>query len=189
MCTETWPWLEPLNSHYDPGKDRHGDSHKHWPQGHLERGWTIMTETKVTQETWSLKERSLTACMIIETTLEQRCQTCRLLMLYKIQSGLAHCPTLKAKLVPLPSCQWCTHDKQLTLLTTRTQYRGSSFLPKTIRDWNLLPMKVMEAPTLDAFGSRVSNWKTTYNIPPPPPPPHILIPFMPDQYYSEHPQL
>ena len=38
-------------------------------------------------------------------TLEQRRQTCRLLMLYKIQSGLAHCPTLKAKLVPLPSRQ------------------------------------------------------------------------------------
>ena len=36
-------------------------------------------------------------------TLEQRCQTCGLSMLYKIQSGLAHCPTLKAKLVPLPS--------------------------------------------------------------------------------------
>ena len=49
------------------------------------------------------------------------------LMLYKIQSGLAHCPTLKAKLVPLPSRQRRTHDKQLTLLTTRTQYRGSSF--------------------------------------------------------------
>ena len=40
-----------------------------------------------------------------------------------------HCPTLKAKLVPLPSRQRYTHDKQLTLLTTRTQYRGSSFLP------------------------------------------------------------
>ena len=90
-------------------------------------------------------------------TLEQWCQTCRLLLLYKIQSGLAHCPTLKAKLVPLPSHQRCTHDKQLTLLTTRTQYRGSSFLPKAIRDWNLLPMKVVEALTLDAFGSRVSN--------------------------------
>ena len=102
-------------------------------------------------------------------TLEHWRQTCRLLMLYKIQSGLAHCPTLKAKLVPLPSRQWCTHDKQLTLLTTRTQHRGSSFLPKTIRDWNLLPIKVVGAPTLDAFESRVSNWKTTYSIPPPPP--------------------
>ena len=54
-------------------------------------------------------------------TLEQRRQTCGLLMLYKIQSGLAHCPMLKAKLVPLPSRQRCIHDKQFTLLTTRTQ--------------------------------------------------------------------
>ena len=137
-------------------------------------------------------------------TLEQRRQTCRLLMLYKIQSGLAHCPTLKAKLVPLPSCQRLAHDKQLTLLTTRTQYRGSSFLPKTIKDWNSLPMKVVEAPTLDAFESRVSNWKTTYRIPthpPRPPRPHPTpwlppLPHLPhsdfflsDQYYSEHPQL
>ena len=90
-------------------------------------------------------------------TLEQRCQTCRLSMLNKILNGLAYCPTLKSKLVPLPSRQRCTHDSQFTLLTTRTQYRGSSFLPKTIRDWNSLPMEVVEAPTLDAFVSRVSN--------------------------------
>ena len=41
-----------------------------------------------------------------------------------------------------------THDKQFTLLTTRTQYRGYSFLPKTTRDWNSLPMEVVEAPTM-----------------------------------------
>ena len=103
-------------------------------------------------------------------------QTCRL---YKIQSGLAHCPTLKSKLVPLPPRQWHTHNKQLTLLTTRTQYRGSSFLPKTIRDWNLLPMKVVEAPTCDTFESWVSNWKTTYKvIVSPPPPPFLFIYFL-----------
>ena len=92
-------------------------------------------------------------------TLEQRRQTCRLLMLYKIQSGPAHCPTLKAELVPLPSRQRRTHDKLLTLLTTRTQHRGSSRLSKTIRDWNSLPMEVMEAPTRDAFVSRVFKLK------------------------------
>ena len=95
-------------------------------------------------------------------------QTCRLLMLFKIQSGLAHCPTLKSKLVPLPSRQRHTHDKKLPLLTTRTQYRDSSFLSKTIRDWNWLPMKVVEAPTRDTFESRVSNWKTIYSTPPNP---------------------
>ncbi len=56
-------------------------------------------------------------------------------------------------------------------------------------------MKVVEAPTLEAFESRVSNWKTTYNIPPPPPlhpsptSPILSFIFMSDQYYSEHPQL
>ena len=119
--------------------------------------------------------------------------TCRLLMLYKIQSGLAHCPTLKAKLVPRPSRQRRTHDKQLTLLNTRTQYRGSSFFPKTIRDWNSLPMKVVEAPTLTLLSQGYQTEKLPI-VPPPPqlhpsPTSPILIPFMPDQYYSEHPQL
>ncbi len=40
-------------------------------------------------------------------------------------------------------------------------------------------MKVVEAPTLEAFESRVSNWKTTYNIPPPPTSP------LPDLPHSE----
>ena len=30
------------------------------------------------------------------------------------------------------------HCQQLSLTTTRTQYRGGSFLPRTIRDWNSL---------------------------------------------------
>ena len=29
--------------------------------------------------------------------------------------------------------------------------------PKTIRDWNTFPMEVVEAPSLDAFMSWVSN--------------------------------
>ena len=70
----------------------------------------------------------------------------RLSMLYKIRSSLAHCPTLEDKTGPPPHHVIDTRDKQFTLLTTRTQYRGSSsFLPKTIRDCNSLPMKVVEA--------------------------------------------
>ena len=46
--------------------------------------------------------------------------------------------------------------------------RGSFFLPKTIKDWNSLPLEVVEAPTLDAFVSRVSNWTITYSITPTP---------------------
>ncbi len=55
-------------------------------------------------------------------------------------------------------------------------------------------MKVVEAPTLEAFESKVSNWKTTYSIPPTSPLPDLphsefYFIFMSDQYYSEHPQL
>ena len=57
-------------------------------------------------------------------------------------------------------------------------------------------MEVVEAPTLDTFQSRVSNWKTTNSTPPPQlhpsPTSPILIFFMSDQYYcdySEHSQL
>ena len=98
----------------------------------------------------------------------------------KSRVALHIAPPWKPNWSPLPSRQRCTHDKQLTLLTTRTQYRGCSFLPKTIRDWNSLPMEIVEAPTLDA---RISNWKTTSIVSPasnPPPPPH----FTPTSPYS-----
>ena len=38
-------------------------------------------------------------------TLERHPQITRLSMLYKIHSGLVHCPGLKSKLTPLPSRQ------------------------------------------------------------------------------------
>ena len=58
--------------------------------------------------------------------------------MYKIYSGLVQCPIDKTKLVPPPPRQRHTHCQQLNLITTRTQYWGGSFLPRTIRDWNIL---------------------------------------------------
>ena len=40
------------------------------------------------------------------------------------------------------------------LINTRTQCRGGSFLPRTVRDWNHLPSETVEAATADAFVSR-----------------------------------
>ena len=119
---------------------------------------------------------------------EARLAAC-MLMLYKIQSGLAHCPTLKDKLVPLPSHQRRTNDRQFTLLTTRTQCRGTSILPETIMDWNSLPMEVVEAPplTLSCQGYQTEQLPTAS--------PYPLVPDLfflfccPDQYNSEYPQL
>ena len=90
-------------------------------------------------------------------SLEQRRKISRLSMLYKIDNSLAHCPTIKSKLVPLPARQRRSPSRQLKLITCRTQYRGSSFLPRTVRDWNGLPENAVGAETLDTFVSRVSK--------------------------------
>ena len=35
--------------------------------------------------------------------------------------------------------------------------QGSLFLPRTVRDWNDLPLEVIEAKTIDTFVSRASR--------------------------------
>ena len=89
-------------------------------------------------------------------SLAQRRRTTRLGTLYKIHHGLIQCPVIRAKLVPPPPRQRRTHNQQFCLINTRTQYRGGSFLPRTVRDWNNLPGDTVEATTVDAFVSRAS---------------------------------
>ena len=85
-------------------------------------------------------------------SLEQHRKTSRLCVMYKIYNGLVHCPIIKTKLVqpqpPPHPRQRRTHCQQLSLITTRTQYRGGSFLPRTIRDWNSLSKDAVEATTV-----------------------------------------
>ena len=90
-------------------------------------------------------------------SLEQRRKTSRLKVMFKIYNGLVQCPIIKTKLVPPPPRQRHTHSQQLSLITTRTQYRGGSFLPRTIRDWNSLSIDAVEATTVDTFVSRASH--------------------------------
>jgi hypothetical protein len=90
-------------------------------------------------------------------TLERRRQQSRLSMLTKISAGLVHCPSLKANLIPLPSRQRRGHDQQYQLITSRTKYRGSSFLPRTIKEWNSLPQEAIETTTLDTTVSTASG--------------------------------
>ena len=95
-------------------------------------------------------------------SLEQRRKTSRLGVMFKICNGLVQCPIIKTKLVPPPPHhtlrQRRTHCQQLSLITTRTQYRGGSFLPRTIRDWNSLSIDAVEVTTVDTFVSRASHW-------------------------------
>ena len=75
---------------------------------------------------------------------------------------------------PVFTILWILTQNWYTVLWILTQ---SSFLPKTIRDWNSLPMEVVQAPTLHAFVSRVWNGTITYSILPPAPPPSWFFPF------------
>ena len=67
-------------------------------------------------------------------SLENRRQVARLSKLFKVHHGLVHCPSLKEKLVPLPDRRRRGHDRQFHLITSRTQYRAASFLPRTVKN-------------------------------------------------------
>ena len=90
-------------------------------------------------------------------SLEQRRKTSRLLTLFKITRGLLHCPSIHSKLTPPPPRLRRTHDTQFSRIKCRTAYRQTSFLPRTIADWNALPQEVVDAKTVDTFGTRVSH--------------------------------
>ena len=92
-------------------------------------------------------------------SLEQRRKTARVAMLYKIKNGLVQTFRPRAQLTPLPPRERRGHDQQLTLIPRRTQYRQSSFLPRTPRDWNSLPAEiVVPCCTPDTFVARVSHF-------------------------------
>jgi len=86
-------------------------------------------------------------------SLQHRRKVARLAMLHKILSNEAIVD--KKKVIPAMVRQRRGHSQQLKLIQSRTQYRQSSFLPKTIKEWNKLPESAMTAGTLDTFKSRV----------------------------------
>ena len=56
------------------------------------------------------------------------------------------------------TCPTASHCQQLSLITTRMQYRDGSFLPRTIWDWNSRSKDAVEATTVDTFTvSRASH--------------------------------
>ena len=90
-------------------------------------------------------------------SLQQRRQTARLTMLYKLINDHVSMSSMKTKLIPPPPRQRRTHTEQLEQIYCRTNYRQAGFLPRTIREWNALPQKAVEARTVDTFVSLVSG--------------------------------
>ena len=90
-------------------------------------------------------------------SLQRQRHEARLTWMFKIRHQLSATDGLREKLHPLPQRQRRVYKQQLSLIQCRTTSRQSSFRPRTIRDWNLLPQNVAEADTLDTFVSSLST--------------------------------
>ena len=71
---------------------------------------------------------------------------------------MVHADQIHSTLLPLSKQQRQGHDQQFVLKQCRTQYRQFSFLPRSMREWNELPLEAVAARTLDTFVSIVSYW-------------------------------
>ena len=92
-------------------------------------------------------------------SLQERRQTARLAMLYKIRNGLACVDSIGQKLELAIDRIRRGHNQQYSKQNYRIQYQQHSFLPKTVCDWNQLPQSGMEleATTINTFVSRASK--------------------------------
>ena len=89
-------------------------------------------------------------------TLQERCFIKRQTNLYKTIHDL-HAGTLP-EYVTKPTVSTCLHHKQsLNVLRSSVDTYRLSYLPWTIRGWNLLPGEVIEAPSVDCFKSRLTQ--------------------------------
>ena len=68
----------------------------------------------------------------------------------------------------------CSYD----VPSCRTQYRQTSFFPRTLPDWNGLPQEVVTAESLDCF-------KLAPVTPPESPPPPIPLPMLTNDYNND----
>jgi hypothetical protein len=88
-------------------------------------------------------------------TLQQRRQTFRLIMMYKIINGL-----VAVKIPPYitkPTRDTRNfHPLRYRQVSTRINQYQHSFLPRTIRDWNALPDELLECPSLEAFRRNIN---------------------------------
>jgi hypothetical protein len=91
-------------------------------------------------------------------SLSSRRRNSRIIMLYKI--GHRHVDIqLPPYITPLTHSHNTRYNKQLSLAipTSNTNIHKNSFYPKTIRDWNNLPLNITNSITLDSFKSRLNK--------------------------------
>ena len=90
-------------------------------------------------------------------SLEKRRKKARLQMFYKIHTEKVHVQ-FGGRLKKLPARSGRRgHSEMYERISSKSDYRLHSYLPRTIRDWNSLPLTTVQAPSTEAFSSRVSS--------------------------------
>ncbi|KAK7094476.1 hypothetical protein V1264_006033 [Littorina saxatilis] len=109
---------------------------------------------------------------LVWPTLESRRRRARLTTFYKVHHDLV---AVKSNHAPKPSPPKCTtrqiHALSYEIPHSRTAYRQKTFFPRTIPEWNRLPVETATAPSLASF--QAGNSPLTHHPPPTPnlPPP------------------
>ena len=100
--------------------------------------------------------------------LNKRRKLHRLIMFYKILNGLA--PSYLSSLLPIQQADRHRYETRnndfITNFRCRTELFRNSFFPRTIRDWNALPVNIREKPSLSTFKSALSK-TPEFNLPKP----------------------
>jgi hypothetical protein len=88
--------------------------------------------------------------------LQQRRAKARVTMMYKITYNLVAIP-LYTYVQPAYSRTRGSHEHKLQCFTTHTDYYRLTFFPRTVIQWNGLPVDVIDSTTLDLFKQRLSK--------------------------------
>ena len=110
-------------------------------------GWEMSYAERLSALTWP--------------TLEMRRKYLCLVQLYKIIRGYSDVDYRKYVDVIGPTSTRSNHDFKLRPRAVRTNYFKFSFFNRYITDWNNVPNKVMHAPSLSSFETRLSRYLYT----------------------------
>ena len=83
-------------------------------------------------------------------TLQDRRKDARLTMLFKVAHNKV-AVSKKNRLLPPHRTSRGTHELCFQTPFCRQDYRHNSFFPRTIREWNQLPVDIAAAPSIEAF--------------------------------------
>ena len=90
-------------------------------------------------------------------SLEQRRKIARLTMLYKISNKHAEVETTSLQHTGARRSTRRDNTRNYTVEHSRTDVRKYSFFPRTIREWNALPLEIVLADSVEAFKAKVSK--------------------------------